>query len=62
MLDQRPIEFGDHTHQSNLDRNTVDMDRERGEFVRNAIICQLAVSSLDDEYKEFKMAASDPRR
>lgn len=48
--------------QTNLDSNSVDMDRERGAFAQNAILYQLAVSSLDDEYKEFKQASSDPRR
>ncbi len=48
--------------QSNLDSNTVDMDRERGAIAQNSILYQLAVSSLDDEYKEFKQASSDPRR
>lgn len=48
--------------QSNLDGNTVDMDLERSEFAQNAILYQLAITSLDDEYKEFKMASSDPGR
>lgn len=48
--------------QTSLDGNTVDMDRERASFVQNSILHQLAVASLDDELKEFKMAASDPRR
>jgi len=40
----------------------VDMDRERASFLQNSILHQLAVASLDDELKEFKMAVSDPRR
>ena len=48
--------------QTNLDSNTVDMDRDRGSFAQNSILHQLAVASLDDELKEFKMAVSDPRR
>lgn len=48
--------------QSSLDGNTVDMDRERASFAQNSILHQLAVASLDDELKEFKMAVSDPRR
>ncbi len=48
--------------QTSLDSNTVDMDRERGAFAQNSILHQLAVASLDDELKEFKMAVSDPRR
>ena len=48
--------------QSNLDGNSVDMDRERASFAQNSILHQLAVASLDDELKEFKMAVSDPRR
>lgn len=46
--------------QPSLDGNTVDMDRERGEIAKNAILYQLAVSSLDDESKEFLQAISDP--
>ncbi len=48
--------------QSNLDGNSVDMDRERSAFAQNTILYQLAIASLDDEWKEFKMASSDPRR
>lgn len=48
--------------QTNLDSNSVEMDRERSSFAQNSILYQLAVSSLDDEYKEFKQASSDPRR
>lgn len=48
--------------QSNLDGNTVDMDRERSAFAQNAVMYQLATISLDDEWKEFRMASSDPRR
>lgn len=48
--------------QTNLDGNTVDLDRERAAFAQNAILYQLAVTSLDDELKEFKQASSDPRR
>ncbi|MDO8775500.1 MAG: hypothetical protein Q7K57_43690 [Burkholderiaceae bacterium] len=40
--------------------NTVHMDRERGEFSKNAIIYQFAVTTPDDEFKEFKQASSDP--
>jgi flagellar basal-body rod protein FlgB len=47
--------------QPRLDGNTVDMDQERGEFSKNAILYQLAVMTLDDESKEFKQASSDPR-
>ena len=46
--------------QNSLDGNTVDMDRERGEIAKNAILYQLAASSLDDEGKEFLQAISDP--
>ena len=38
------------------------MDRERGGIAQNAIMYQFALNSLDDEWKEFKMASSDPRR
>jgi len=48
--------------QSNLDGNTVDMDLERAEFARNAILYQFAITVLDDEVKEFKLASSDARR
>ena len=48
--------------QSNLDGNTVDMDRERSAIAQNAIMYQFSINSLDDEWKEFKMASSDPRR
>lgn len=48
--------------QTNLDGNTVDLDRERASFAQNSILHQLAVASLDDELKEFKMAITDPRR
>lgn len=47
--------------QPRLDGNTADMDRERGEFSKNAILYRFAVMTLDDESKEFKQAASDPR-
>lgn len=47
--------------QTNLDGNTVDLDRERAAFAQNAILYQLAVTSLD-ELKEFKQASADPRR
>lgn len=47
--------------QSSLDGNTVDLDRERASFAQNTILHQLAVASLDDELKEFKMAVSLPR-
>ncbi|MCY4754397.1 flagellar basal body rod protein FlgB [Pelomonas aquatica] len=48
--------------QTSLDGNTVDIDRERASFAQNSILHQLAVASLDDELKEFKMAIADPRR
>ena len=48
--------------QPSLDGNTVDMDRERATFAQNSILYRFAVSNLDDEYKEFKAASSDPRR
>lgn len=48
--------------QTALDGNTVDLDRERASFAQNSILHQLAVTSLDDELKEFKMAIADPRR
>ena len=48
--------------QTNLDSNTVDMDRERSAIAQNAIMYQFSINSLDDEWKEFKMASSDPRR
>lgn len=47
--------------QPRLDGNTVDMDRERGEFSKNAILYRFAVMTLGDESKEFKEASSDPR-
>jgi flagellar basal-body rod protein FlgB len=47
--------------QSSLDGNTVDLDRERASFAQNSILHQLAVASLDDELKEFKMAVSPAR-
>lgn len=48
--------------QPSLDNNTVDMDRERAEFTKNSILHRLAIDTFSDEYKEFKLAASDPRR
>jgi flagellar basal-body rod protein FlgB len=36
--------------------------KERAEFAQNAILNQVAVNALDDEFKEFKLASSDPRR
>jgi flagellar basal-body rod protein FlgB len=48
--------------QASMDSNTVDMDRERAEFSKNAILHRLAIDTFSDEYKEFKLAASDPRR
>lgn len=48
--------------QPSLDNNSVDMDRERGVFVKNAILYQMSLSTYEDEFKEFKLAASDPRR
>ena len=58
------LQFAQHALQSQtgLDSNTVDMDRERASFAQNSILHQLAVASLDDELKEFKMAITDPRR
>lgn len=58
------LRFAQHALQSQtgLDSNTVDMDRERASFAQNSILHQLAVASLDDELKEFKMAITDPRR
>lgn len=47
--------------QTNLDGNSVDMDRERAAIAQNAILCQFAINSLNDEWKEFKQASSDPR-
>jgi len=48
--------------QPSLDNNSVDMDRERGVFMKNAILYQMSLSTYEDEFKEFKLAASDPRR
>jgi flagellar basal-body rod protein FlgB len=48
--------------QPRLDGNTVEPDRERAAFASNSILYQFALSLVDDELKEFKMAASDPRR
>lgn len=48
--------------QPSLDNNSVDMDRERGAFMKNAILYQMSISTYEDEFKEFKLAASDPRR
>lgn len=58
------LEFAQSTLQSqpSLDGNTVDLDRERASFAQNSILHQLAVTSLDDELKEFRMAITDPRR
>lgn len=48
--------------QSSLDGNSVDLDRERASFAQNSILHQLAVTTLDDELKEFKMAIAAPQR
>lgn len=48
--------------QPSLDNNSVDMDRERGAFMKNAILYQMSISTYEDEFKEFKLAASEPRR
>lgn len=48
--------------QPRLDGNTVDSDRERAAFASNTVLYQFAVSLIDDEFQEFKLAASDPRR
>ncbi len=48
--------------QSNLDGNSVDMDRERSSFAQNSIMYQFAVNVLNDDYEEFRMASSDPRK
>lgn len=46
--------------QPRLDGNTVEPDRERGAFVSNSVLYQFALSLVDDELKEFRMASSDP--
>lgn len=48
--------------QASLDNNLVDMDRERAAFSKNAILHRMAIDILTDEYKEFNLAASDPRK
>ncbi|WP_019576784.1 flagellar basal body rod protein FlgB [Curvibacter lanceolatus] len=48
--------------QPSMDNNSVDMDRERAAFTMNSILHRMAIDTFDDEYKEFKQAASDPRR
>jgi flagellar basal-body rod protein FlgB len=48
--------------QPRLDGGTVDMDVERGNFMQNVILYQMAMVSLGDELEEFKTAAADPRR
>lgn len=63
-VERSTLEFAQFVQpaQTNLDGNTVDLDRERVAFAQNAILYQLAITSLDDELKEFKQASSDPRR
>lgn len=63
-LERSTLEFAQFVQpaQTNLDGNTVDLDLERAAFAQNAILYQLAITSLDDELKEFKQASSDPRR
>ncbi len=46
--------------QPSADQNTVNPDRERSEFAKNVVLYQLALESLGDELKEFKLASSDP--
>jgi hypothetical protein len=58
----RPLRRPCSVKPRNLDGNTVDMDHERSAFAQNAVLYQLATISLDDEWKEFRMASSDPRR
>lgn len=46
--------------QPRLDGNTVDMDRQRAGFAQSAILYELAKLVYEDEFNEFKGAASDP--
>ncbi len=46
--------------QASLDNNTVDMDRERASIAKNAILYELALSSVGDEGSEMRLATSDP--
>lgn len=48
--------------QPSVDGNSVDLNIERSKLAKNAILYQFATQMLDDEVKEFKQAASDPRR
>lgn len=48
--------------QPQLDGNTVDSNRENAAFAKNSILYQLALMTFDDELKEFKQAAADPRK
>lgn len=48
--------------QPSVDGNSVDLNIERSKLAKNTILYQFATQMLDDEVKEFKQAASDPRR
>lgn len=48
--------------QGSLDNNTVDPDRERAGFAKNAILYEFAKLFYEDEFKEFQGAAGDPMK
>ena len=48
--------------QTSLDGNTVDMDRERAATAQNTILYELAIASVEEEYSDMKLAASDPSK
>ncbi|HVR48436.1 MAG TPA: flagellar basal body rod protein FlgB [Pseudorhodoferax sp.] len=47
--------------QPQLDNNSVDMNTQTAKIAKNAILYELAMQIYEDELKEFKAAAGDPR-
>lgn len=47
--------------QPQLDNNSVDMNTQTAKVAKNAILYELAMQVYEDELKEFKAAAGDPR-
>lgn len=51
----------EHPDQPQLDNNSVDMNTQTAKVAKNAILYELAMQVYEDELKEFKAAAADPR-
>ncbi|GHC92846.1 flagellar basal body rod protein FlgB [Pseudorhodoferax aquiterrae] len=47
--------------QPQLDNNSVDMNTQTAKIAKNSILYELAMQVYEDELKEFKAAAGDPR-